>query len=512
MVGVAGKSKACHDCKRRRVKCDLVKPCCLRCEKVGLACRGYDKNTIFVNRTLSKQSARATAAVSETRLCSSYPVQHSASDLFRMFSQLNSSMCNTVIHPPLFRLDALKILQELYLPRTKNTDPLDLTAVPCFSWAHAVCHLAGESKVLDESLLAFCAIQISIREPQTTPGDAAFQLYDKAISSLVNSLGYIHEQVKDETLAAIIVLSTCELFIFASDEGWRAHAHGISQLLRHRSAMDERSLLWLRLCSRLRVICVIIALSQGTRLALSPGTWAQLLDADNTNKSFEDLMDIVSEVPSLLESCDALQPPTNNEDLLRSLLGRMTNISSWQQSYRLELHILPYWAVPSQLHHPSDDKFAARLFPLVLEYQSLVVATLFIFSSTAMLKILLVALRLANLSSRGSRASKTRAIRGDVTIKHSNTIQFCYTVVEMQTEADRLARLLCQSMEYCLRQEMGTLGLQVNCLSQSVLRGYFWQAGRERELDWVRNISKAYGPGFLCGMKMMLFHHEQDEV
>lgn len=256
---------------------------------------------------------------------------------------------------------------------------------------------------------------------------------------------------------------------------------------------------------------MIIALSQGTRLALSPSTWSRLLDVNDTNKTFENLMEIVSQVPSLLESCDALQQSPDTEEVLQALLERLASISSWQQTYRLELRALPYWAVPSRLNNPSDDKFAAQLFPIVLEYQSLVVATLFIFSSTAMLKILLVALRLRNASTGGRGVLQTRVTQSSHTTTSSGTAQSCYTVAQMYTEADSLARLLCQSMEYCLRQDMGTLGVQVNCLSQSVLRSFFRQAGRERELDWVRNISNAHGPGFQCGMKMMLFHHEQDE-
>ncbi|KIW70817.1 hypothetical protein PV04_03056 [Phialophora macrospora] len=43
MVGVPGRSKGCHTCLKRRVKCDETRPACKRCEKAGYACAGYER-------------------------------------------------------------------------------------------------------------------------------------------------------------------------------------------------------------------------------------------------------------------------------------------------------------------------------------------------------------------------------------------------------------------------------------------------------------------------------------
>lgn len=68
-----------------------------------------------------------------------------------------------------------------------------------------------ESDALDQSLLAFCAIQIHIAEPDTISLDTALQSYNQALNVLVKKLIYATEQRKEETLAAIVVLSTCEV-------------------------------------------------------------------------------------------------------------------------------------------------------------------------------------------------------------------------------------------------------------------------------------------------------------
>lgn len=68
-----------------------------------------------------------------------------------------------------------------------------------------------ESDALDQALLAFCAVQIHIAEPKTISLDSASQSYHEALGLLVQKLTYASEQRKDETLAAIVVLSTCEV-------------------------------------------------------------------------------------------------------------------------------------------------------------------------------------------------------------------------------------------------------------------------------------------------------------
>jgi hypothetical protein len=227
MVGVAGKSRACHDCKRRRVKvravkhiqkyaklfsqCDYRRPSCMRCEKAGRSCLGYDRTAIFVNRTLTKPSTNALVAISEARLHYDRSVQNRPSKLHQAFEQLLSSTSDLSCTPVAFRSLAWKILKELYLPSLPPSDHTPITATSCYSWLSAVCQMKLESHVLDHSLLTFCAIQICIAEPRSVPLDLALHLYSQALSKLAQNLEYTHEQDKNETLAAIVVLSTCEV-------------------------------------------------------------------------------------------------------------------------------------------------------------------------------------------------------------------------------------------------------------------------------------------------------------
>lgn len=47
VVGKGGRSKACANCYRCRIKCDLTSPGCQRCEKAYLKCGGYPETTFI---------------------------------------------------------------------------------------------------------------------------------------------------------------------------------------------------------------------------------------------------------------------------------------------------------------------------------------------------------------------------------------------------------------------------------------------------------------------------------
>jgi len=75
----------------------------------------------------------------------------------------------------------------------------------------AACELEGQSEALDYALYAFCSIQVHITDKsgETTIQDV-WKSYNDAIQRLRTSVEEPALQ-SDETLAAIAVLSTCEV-------------------------------------------------------------------------------------------------------------------------------------------------------------------------------------------------------------------------------------------------------------------------------------------------------------
>jgi hypothetical protein len=80
----------------------------------------------------------------------------------------------------------------------------------------------------------------------------------------------------------------------------------------------------------------------------------------------------------------------------------------------------------------------------------------------------------------------------------------------IRSEADRLARMICQSVEYCHRQEMGTIGPQSSTYGRWVVGRYYREAGLRRELDWCLNIKNMSGPNSRCGITVMILAEDPD--
>lgn len=231
------------------------------------------------------------------------------------------------------------------------------------------------------------------------------------------------------------------------------------------------------------------------------------MHVDSGVESFESLMDLVSEVPLLLEeSDDVVRSGASYPQLLRNLLEVFRKISDWQKSYRLSTARPLYWAVPSRLHNSSDDGFSNRLFPFAFQFESLNVAIQIIFSSAVMLQLLSAVLILKG----GVGGSCEELLRQDTTeVDNSDAEKNLWSVPSMKQNADRLARFLCQSIEYCFRHEMGTLGPQATCHPQWAMKDYFRHVGLERELAWCENIKNMDGPGMRPGIDLMIFGSEE---
>ncbi|KAJ6437388.1 ebs-bah-phd domain-containing protein [Purpureocillium lavendulum] len=518
MVGIAGKSKACLDCKRRRVKCDLTAPACLRCAKAGIACRGYNTRTLWVNRTPAQPGTTALSVIAEAR--EQQLQQRQASRWLHLLRQLRSQLTppssssspssslpsspgsSSAQHDTArFRAQALLLLQGIYLPQphitegggNSGSDPTP------FSWPVAVCGMPGASEALDHALLAFCAIQVRVSGEARVSYDDAVRLYNDALGKVIRALG--RDESDDETLAAIVVLSTCELFVFSTDQSWSAHAQGISELLRHRGVPAVPTPSWRSLCLRLCVICVIQSLAQRHSLSLAPDRWRELVGPAQSPAGFPRLLEIAAEVPAIMEDVHALlsrgaaSHDGRSHHYKRILVQKYHQLDAWRQRYQqMASPGQFYWPVLSRLESPADEAYPDKLFPFALKFHSIEDAITWIFCCTITLQVLEGFLRLDALPNTTTMPSP---------LSHGSTSGS--DPVPTQADADALARRLCQSVEFCYGIENGTFGPQGTCSTQWALLNYFRRRGLRRELEWCENIKNMRGPASSCGIDLMRF-------
>jgi hypothetical protein len=187
----------------------LGRPACLKCSSSNRACTGYDRDLIFVNRTPSSRSSTATSVLSklkaEQQLKDVLVDSKTEAGLRYLFSESSHNSHE-------FRKYAIKILEATYLPKELVSSRLNPeTSKGGFSWVYRLTDLIEPSKSLDASLFAFCLAQLYITGTGNTPLYQCLDPYSTALQHLYTDLDDPDRRFREETLAAIILLSTCEV-------------------------------------------------------------------------------------------------------------------------------------------------------------------------------------------------------------------------------------------------------------------------------------------------------------
>ncbi|CAI6334351.1 unnamed protein product [Periconia digitata] len=505
MVGVAGKSKACNDCKRRRVKCGFERPGCLRCAKAHIQCSGYNQRTFFVNRTLADPAVSAPSVLakdSRTRLEDSggSSIQPEL-DALQSLSQLNADVHSSTHSPRYFRGQAYRLIEKIYLPRPEGTDNSPNNAIPT-TWFGAICELEDYCPTLDHALIAFCTIQVHIA---ATNGDEAsrdkcLEKYKFALDRLSDALNLGEERQLHCLLACIVVLSTAEFFCFPTDDSLRVHAQGIADILRlKQSFTDISSSIWTRLWSRLRVIAILSQLTGEQRLSVNGAQWADFMPENHSVDPIDQLFGIICDLPQLLRSAvDAFSgrqfESTDGMTIIAALWSVLRDIYAWQAVIYGALCPTPaYTFHPSNLRNPTDEVYGTKLFSSSIHFNSVQTALNFIMSWAFQLHILTV------LHCITRKHSEERSI------VPPQFIHLYSGFGSIKTEGVRIARLFCQTIEYCHRPRMGTFGIQIECYPCWVVRQFFTHCGAERELQWCQNVGGMSGAGTRFGVTVMEF-------
>lgn len=104
------------------------------------------------------------------------------------------------------RCRVIELLRGTYLPY----QPAEEAFPSPVSWLEAVGDMKQPCEALDQSLLAFCAIQLRLADEVSISYDATLQLYNQALGAVIKALNY-ETATGSETLGAIVTVSTCEV-------------------------------------------------------------------------------------------------------------------------------------------------------------------------------------------------------------------------------------------------------------------------------------------------------------
>ncbi|KAI8944140.1 hypothetical protein F4801DRAFT_572747 [Xylaria longipes] len=526
MVGVAGKSQACNTCRERRLKCDLRRPFCRKCVKAKRECTGYDRGgRVFVNRSLSSPSANALSVLSGVRTSDQpqeAPKEASTSstseaELYRLFS-------NAPTNTPEFRKHSVELLEATYLPKHVNAE----TRHGSFSWVYGLTDLIKPSRSLDTSLFAFCLAQLHVTGTGTASLYQCLDQYNTALHYLCLDLDDQESRVQEETLAAIIIVSTCELFVCPGQNSWSIHAHGIAEILRLREPGTENTPAWRHLITRMRIVCTLEALTkrQG-QIILENDIWRQIVNETGFNGALDEVYIMIADIPTMLGQAVTLSSIRDPDIFLKesavvaqSMLAMVKSVEFWHDEFCKASPTPRYWSVPSSAANPADINVATKVFPSCFEFESLSaanpVAMCWAIAAQLYSNIIqihdLVEVRLGCHIALGDMLAQADTTAVDAAGSSFVVSNLPFTadkdqfIEDITSQGTRMARYVCQSLEYFHRTEMGTYGGHSTTYPCWSARQYFrLHPGHEREWSWLKSMHKMESPGTRWGLSMMTF-------
>ncbi|KAE8379709.1 hypothetical protein BDV26DRAFT_156031 [Aspergillus bertholletiae] len=238
-------SKDCHLCRRRRVKCDLARPGCLRCKKIGNDCPGYrDLGRLGSNfRILTLDSyPRQKRKRCQNQNAEEEPDQHLL---------------------PLTRAAAAAAAaaqkSQLALPLSAPTEPWETHAKALVISQFTILTLRGASVYAsfdflpplleradpESTLYQVCNAISSAYFANLARSDSIGlrhrKIYGRALQSLATDVSDVEKQRQDSTLVAVWLLCLYELVVGTTSQesqleprGWNTHGNAMIGLLRLR--------------------------------------------------------------------------------------------------------------------------------------------------------------------------------------------------------------------------------------------------------------------------------------
>lgn len=236
---------------------------------------------------------------------------------------------------------------------------------------------------------------------------------------------------------------------------------------------------------------------------------------------------MASDAPAVLERATSLPAIGSRNRLIKesaavvqSIFNIQKHFELWDDNFWKSSPTPRAWLVPSCATNPADVDLSNRIFPVCFEFESLNVSVLVtlcwgirlhLHSNIIQIYELLQA-KLGHPIELEVLLFETTTTRANDTEQYSDRKSSSTNarngrlLHQVKSEATKLVRYVCQSMEYHHRVDMGTYGAHAVTYSSWSARQYFrLHRGHEREWSWLQNMHKMEGPGTRWGVTMMIF-------
>ncbi|KAF4833503.1 hypothetical protein CGCSCA4_v013356 [Colletotrichum siamense] len=291
MVGVAGRSKGCRTCRQRKKGCDLQQPICGNCSRLNITCE-YDRRQVFINVTGPGKAGRTTFKPSCTDVVLPHSLARSA-----------------------YEDKYISLLWDAWSPC--GTPSAEISAnYPVYSWVSSARDLYQDDDGLRRTLIAMSLSTLGQKGGQAYSTAKGFQTYVQALSEVNVSLQHSKRWKSDAIMVASQGLGLFEL-LYGTQE--RVQAAGSQVKSWHNHNLGELALIQQRgpksfieghahhIFSGVRMHLAIAGCMSRKRSFLSNTAWKTIPWAKISKTPKDVMLDILTDVPALLEEVDILK-------------------------------------------------------------------------------------------------------------------------------------------------------------------------------------------------------------
>ncbi|CAG7932960.1 unnamed protein product [Penicillium olsonii] len=504
MVGVAGKSKGCNTCRKRKIACDQQKPACAKCIRSNRQCGGYQKETVFV--LVQPAAERKHQFIRSTSMSPSSSPWDRDMD-WKSSSPATVALSNDSPHSfteTSFAYDLIHKSMEshnLFQAFILNCFPTHLLPDPQ-SWIPLLGDLSSRVEALEMSTAAIAASAIGRMFHDENLIKQGLTYYTRGLNQLQKALRNPDLMREDGTLAACMALSLYEALECPNpgSDGYFNHCHGLVALVKargqylHSSSVGHRLFLGVRVpgvslnsrkfgTSLTGPLKILFALNHQQPNILLESSWIEQPWTGLTKTPHDRVTDCLAEAPAILERVRSLMTmnPVQQIGTLREIIGECWRIDEQMDDIydcmRLSAAGALYWPVPSQTDYSTHVESSEILFPVVF---------CFLNAQTAATLMLLWATRTMLWSGLTNMYQHLQAITAaqqlDVT-PEGNELRSIDRCGDYLSVADQV----CQSVEYFLSDEMLLSGpLSVSPALGIVVDSLRQRPGHTREIAWIQ--------------------------
>ncbi|OAP54953.1 hypothetical protein AYL99_10653 [Fonsecaea erecta] len=349
------------------------------------------------------------------------------------------------------------------------------------SWLQAIDPSRVNDDSLDLAILALSLVCLGRKYGDERLRHEGTANYGRALRRLQDILSHHSLLFEEQTLASCMALSTFEASAPSSEYVYRTLVDRVSSYSKRQGrTLADGSATWK----------IVLALATRRSTYLAQQDWLTVPWKEHAKSDFDQLLDIMAQMAILLEDASRFNASTTFNNIPHAQRIELfqhgwefhSRLEDWYQGFLRKHH----QAGPLYHERPSSARFlsqfaAASVFPTSLHFPKFEIARLHLSYWTILLLLYSCVLTIPPSSPSLGSVNPTSLSR----IVGATSVE---NVFEIPRRALELARMIAQSMEYLLSEDMHILGPQKVFFALRTAMHVFTSMGQGEQEHWCKGI------------------------